>query len=119
MAKCTMHQDESFLLQLEASEIETVGMHARRESMLLVEGLSDLVEYIIALKRCEFCQEEHAAVECMSEEARTVGLDLQYPKKGPLALLSEAEKEYLYSHIMAALGEGITSILIRHSMGGN
>lgn len=119
MAKCTMGQDLTVMVSFDKEEWETIGMHGKRETLSLVDALADLVEYAIGQKRCEICQEEHDAVECQSEEARTVGIDLRYPKKGPLALLSEAEREYLYSHIMAALGEGVTSILIRHSSGGN
>lgn len=119
MAKCTMREDKAFIVCLDPIELETVGMHGKREGLSVTDAMADLVEYGIGHKQCEICQEEHEAVSCQSEEARTVGLDLRYPKKGPLALLSEAEREYLYSHIMAALGEGVTAIIIRHSDGGN
>ena len=119
MAKCDMKEDLVVSLTLDDSEWETVGMHSKREKLALVDALADLIEYAVGQKRCEICQEEHDAISCQSEEARTVGLDLRYPKKGPLALLAEAEKEYLISHVMAALGEGVTAILIRHSDGGN
>lgn len=119
MAKCTLRVDETFTVVLDAIEMETVGMHGKREGLLYVDAMADLVEYVIGQKQCEICQEEHDAVSCQSEEARVVGLELRYPKKGPLALLTDAEKEYIYSHLMATLGVAVTSILVRHSDGGN
>lgn len=119
MATCTFREDGAFIVILDAVEKETVGMHGKREGLSLIHAMADLVEYAIGQKRCEICQEENDAVSCQSEKARTVGLDIKYPKEGPLSLLTEAEREYLYSCLMEALGVGVTSILVRHSSGGN
>lgn len=119
MAKCTLNDSDCFTVDFDSMEMETIGQHAKREKLMLVDALADLMEYVIGQKRCEICQEEHEAVSCQSEEARTVGLDLKYPKKGPLSLLTDDEKEYVMSCVMQGLGEGVQTVLLRHSSGGN
>ena len=119
MAKCTLGQYERFTVTLDGTEMETVEQHGKRENLMLTDAMADLVEYVIAQKRCEICQEENEAIACQSEEARTIGLNIKYPKKGPLSLLTDSEKDYLLSRLMEALGKGVTGLLIRHSSGGN
>jgi len=119
MAKCTLEQDESFTVTLDGIEMETVGQHGKREKLMLTDAMADLVEYVIGQKRCEICQEENGAIACNSEEAHMVGLDIKYPKEGPLSLLTDVEKEYLMARLMDALREGVANVLIPHSIGGN
>lgn len=119
MVTCTRMEEKGFIVDLDAIELATVGMHGKRENLSIEQALADLTEYVIAQKRCEICQEEHDAVACPNEEAHTVGLELRYPKKGPLSLLNDAEKEYLMSLLMGALSRGVSILILKHSLGGN
>ena len=119
MAKCTLTGSDCFTVTFDYMEMETIGQHGKREKLMLVDALADLMEYVIGQKRCEICQEENDAVSCQSEEARVVGLDLKYPKKGPLSLLTDDEKEYIMSRVMEGLGQGVQTVLLRHASGGN
>lgn len=119
MATCSMREDKALIVHLDAVELETVGMHGKREALSVTDAMADLVEYVIGRKCCEICQEESDAISCQSEKARIVGLDVRFPKVGPLSLLTDDEKEVVYARIMSALGDAVTMLLIKHSSGGN
>ena len=119
MAKVSMREDTALIVSLDPVELETVDMHGKREKLSVTDAMADMVEYVISQKRREICQEEDDAVACQSEEAPAVGLDIKYPKEGWLSLLTDDEKDYLLSRLTEALGKGVTTLLIRHSSGGN
>ena len=119
MAKVSMREDEALIVVLDYLELETVGMHGKRETLSVTDAMADLVEYVIGQKRCEICQEEDDAVACQSEGAPAIGIDIKYPKEGPLSLFTHGEKEYLMARLRVALSEGLCALLIRHFSGGN
>ena len=119
MAKCALDSDGVFTVSLDPIELETVGMYGKREALFVTDAMADLVEYVIGQKRREICQEEDDAVACQSEEAPAIGLDIKYPKEGPLSLLTHGEKEYLMARLRVALSEGLCTLLVRHFSGGN
>ena len=119
MAKVSMREDTALIVSLDPVELETVGMHGKREKLSVTDAMADMVEYVIRQKRCEICQEEDDAVASQSEDAPEIGLDIKYPKEGPLSLLTHSEKEYLTARLRVALSEGLCALLIRHFSGGN
>ena len=119
MAKVSMREDTALIVCLDPVELETVDMHGKREKLSVTDAMADMVEYVISQKRREICQEEDDAVASQSEEAPAIGLDIKYPKEGPLSLLTHDEKEYLMAHLRVALSEGLCTLLIRHFSGDN
>ncbi len=115
MATCAMREDKALVVTLDAVELETVGMHGKRESLSVTDAMADLVEYVIGHKRCEICTEEKGADSCTDPSSGSIDVHLKWPKRGPYGYLDKEDQQFVADMITASLEDALSIVtILRH-----
>lgn len=118
MASCAMRMDEALIVGLDATELETLRLHAEREGLSVTDAMADLVEYVLHTKACEICQEEKEARLCPDAVMGMVDIELKWPTSGPYAIFGEADKQFAASVLAMSLREALCVILYKKGYEG-
>lgn len=118
MAGCAMRTDKALVLMLDASEMETLRQHAKRENLSVTDAMAGLVEFAIHQRACEICQEEKEAVACPDASMGMVDVDLTWPTSGPYAIFTHDDKQFVGSVLAMSLREALTVVLYKRGFEG-
>lgn len=113
MADCAMRYDQALIVGLDATEMETLQLHASREGLSVTDAMADLVEFALSHKACEICQEEKEAHAEPCAISDMVGFTMNWATDGPYAGLNDADKLFVSSVMAMSLREALTVVIYK------
>lgn len=115
MADCAMRYDEALIVGLDATEMETLRLHASREGLSVTDAMADLVEFAIATKVDEILREDK---EARGEPCRIpdmVGFTINWASAGPYADMNDDDIRFVESVMAMSLREALTVVIYKKS----
>jgi hypothetical protein len=115
MAECSMRYDEALIVGLDATEIETVRLHAARNGLSVTDAFADLVERGIMSATDEILREEDEARGKPCTIPDMVGFTINWASSGPYVGLNEADIRFVEAVMAMSLREALTVVLYKKS----
>lgn len=115
MVDCAMRHDEALIVGLDATEIETVRLHASRNGLSVTDAFADIVERGILSVVDEVVQEEDEARGKPCTIPDMVGFTINWASSGPYASLNDADIRFVEAVMTMSLREALTVVLYKKS----
>lgn len=113
MAECSIRYDEALIVGLDATEIETVRLHASRNGLSVTDAFADLVERGIMSATDEILREEDEARGKPCTIPDMVGFTINWASSGPYAGLNETDIRFVEAVMAMSLREALTVVLYK------
>ena len=118
MAEVAMRLDGKMSVTLDATETDTVRLHAARNELSVTDAFADIVERGILSVQDDVVREEHEArgEHCVIPDM--VGFTINWAKSGPCAAFGDKEIRFIESVMAMSLREALTVCLYKMSQKG-
>ena len=118
MAETAMRLDGKLSVTLDATETDTVRLHAERNGLSVTDAFADIVERGILDVTDEIIREEKEARGEPCVVPDMVGFTLNWASTGPYAMLNDDDIRFVEACVAMSLREALTVVLYKKSQKG-